>query len=200
LYKLYSIFDKELVSIIQSQDIQFHLSGLLSYLINHNWVKNHQIIELVETNQLWNFKEYDRTIVPKDDIPLSSKCASILEKGFLEPLILSYDNGNKTCLLEEGNHRLLFAKDNNIPFVPVLVRNSSCENGHPIPEQKISFGPGLGGRLCASSIGFNTFKKFPEHPYLPSDLSSKLKSLKFANPYDIGYETLVLKLTNPGML
>ena len=37
LYSLYVDFDKLQISDIKTYDKQFHLSGLLSYVINHNY-------------------------------------------------------------------------------------------------------------------------------------------------------------------
>ena len=58
-------------SSIKACDKQFHVSGLLSYLISHNWGENHQIIELVDTKQLWNYKEIDRNVYPKGNEQLN---------------------------------------------------------------------------------------------------------------------------------
>jgi len=132
LYKLYNKFDKELLIDIQNQDKHFNISGLLSYVVNHNWVKKQEIIELVDTKELWNFKEVDRHITPKGDNSLESKCGSIKDKGFFEPLILAYDNSTTTCLLVEGNNRLAYAMLNNIPFVPVKVVEAPLEDGYTI--------------------------------------------------------------------
>jgi hypothetical protein len=196
LYNLYGeSFDKELLSKIQSYDSKFHLSGLISYLITHNWIKQHQIIELVDTNQLWKYKEVDRIESPKGDCDLDSKCGSILDQGFFEPLLLTFDIKEKNCLLIEGNSRLAFAKMNKIPFVPVKVISApNPKDSKSIPLIK-KF-----DTLCASSLGFKTIQSFPEHPYLSNELASVLNSLKFESPYDLGYEDMVVKLIQPNVL
>ena len=119
--------------------------------------------------------------------------ASIKDKGFFEPLILPYDNATTTCQLVEGNNRLEYAMFHKIPFVPVKVVAAPLEDGYGILIP-VSISP-----LCASNLGFNTLQNYPLHPYLPKQLSKKLKKQKMLNPYDIGYEQAVLDHTNPGL-
>ena len=85
LYSLYKICLKQTHQsyAINYFDKKFKLSGLLSYLISHNWSSNNEIIELVNTEQLWEYKEIDRTInskvISKDPIEvMNKKCSSIL--------------------------------------------------------------------------------------------------------------------------
>jgi hypothetical protein len=63
-----------------------------------------------------------------------------------------YDKKSKKITLIEGNHRIAFAKSNNIPYVPVKVtvfdENSNISS---IPPSK---------------LGLTTFQKYPEHPFL----------------------------------
>jgi hypothetical protein len=196
LYKLYDkSFDKELLSELQENDKIASISGLLSYVINHNWVNDIGIIELVDTKQLWNFKEVNRLLTPKGDTSLKFKCGSIMELGFFEPLTLSYDNESTSCLLEEGNSRLAYAYLNNIPFVPVKVVHGSHHNeGHKVLV------PDKTKVLCPSNLGFDTIQNYPLHPYLSVKLSNELKKQKFEDPYVIGYQEAVVSETHPELI
>ena len=54
------------------------------------------MIELASTNEIWEFKEFDRFIEPKNqgDDPIKeieNKCNSISIYGFFEPLVLKFD-------------------------------------------------------------------------------------------------------------
>jgi hypothetical protein len=195
LYSLYVDFDKLQISDIKTYDKQFHLSGLLSYVINHNYFKKNEIIELVDTNQLWDYKEYDRTTSSKYSsdcgvLDINEKFASILKIGFLEPLHINCNTQTNNCYVDEGNHRLAFAYHNKIPFVPARVIASSTCDGKQIPFNTRGLPK---DKLTASMLGFKTVSNFPNHPYLPFQLSSKLIKEKFLNPYDIGLDKLLLK-------
>ena len=136
MYSLYVNFQKLHVSDIQKYDRKFHLSGLLSYQINHNWIKQNNIIELVDTRQLWHYKEFDRTKTPKyseSTFNINDKFSSIKDKGFFEPLHINCNPHTKKCYVDEGNHRLTYAFYNNIPFVPARVIPSSTSDGVSIP-------------------------------------------------------------------
>src|ERR1700679_2106831 len=69
------------------QDKTFHLSGILSYQMHYNFFNEYENkIELVSTNEIWKFKEYDRFVEPKfeGDDPIKEidkKCNSILTHG-----------------------------------------------------------------------------------------------------------------------
>ena len=97
----------------------------------------------------------------------------------------------KSCLenkitLIEGNHKIAWAKKNNIPYVPVvMVTNDDNKNLIVAP----------------SEIGITTFQSFPDHPYLGPLATKYLKEHVFKDPYDIGMDELLWKMimstTNP---
>jgi len=166
LYSLYVNFENLHISEIQTFDKQFHLSGLLSYQINYNWKKQNNIIELVETKQLWDYKEFDRTTTPKYSdcnslADINKKFSSIKEKGFFEPLHINCNRHTKKCYVDEGNHRLTYY--NNILFVPARVISSLTSDGVTIPFQHRDLPT---DKLTASMLGFRTFSNNPKHPCL----------------------------------
>jgi hypothetical protein len=58
----------------------------------------------------------------------------------------------------EGNTRRAYAIDKNIAFVPVKVVHSSNINGGLLIPNKKNV---KSGSVCASTLGFKVFKKFP---------------------------------------
>ena len=95
--------------------------SIVSYQMNFNWKQENEIIELVSTSQLWNYKEVDRCSVSKyETLPplksISRLCGTIFEKGFFEPILLGYHHESNTCEVLEGNTRLAYAKLNNFGY------------------------------------------------------------------------------------
>jgi hypothetical protein len=139
--------------------------------------------QLVATEDLIPFREYDRSKVPKygEDTANAPKvverlCSSIMEHGFREPLILGYDKDSNSCLLEEGNTRLAFALDHDIPFVPVIVRETMY---HGEKGTVLEFQPDFGDQfqsILPSFLGLKTKQDDASlHPYFESDLEDCLK-------------------------
>jgi hypothetical protein len=98
--------------------------------------------------------------------------------------------------LIEGNHRLAFARNNNIPYVPVkIVISHNTMIGFKTPAKVNNKNP-----ICASCLGFKTYSSFPNHPYLSKSVSSSLLKQKLVDPYEIGYEIRILEQTHPELL
>lgn len=71
---------------------------------------NSHDFQMVKTTELWEYKEFDRSMTPKSG-----------NNGFEEPLIISCDLNTGKAYVTEGNHRLWVAIREGIPFVPCRV-------------------------------------------------------------------------------
>ena len=80
--------------------------------------------EMVDTNGLWEFREFDRLLTPKvkkEGERLEQIRRYVLKFGIDSPLIFTYNIRNGNVYLTEGNHRLTVAMSERIPYLPVDV-------------------------------------------------------------------------------
>ena len=79
---------------------------------------------MVSSQELWEFREFDRSITPKhegDQCHLEQVRRYVLKNGFEEPLIISCDPDTGRAYITEGNHRLWVAIKERIACVPCRV-------------------------------------------------------------------------------
>ena len=79
---------------------------------------------MVSSQELWEFREFDRSITPKhegDQCHLEQVRRYVLKNGFEEPLIISCDPDTGRAYIIEGNHRLWVAIKERIVCVPCQV-------------------------------------------------------------------------------
>ena len=92
----------------------------------------HVINQMVKTTELWEYREFDRSLTPKlgnDFNHLEQVRRFILKKGFQEPLIISCDLHTGCAYLTEGNHHLWIALREKNPFC-TLPCDSSMVGTH----------------------------------------------------------------------
>ena len=71
---------------------------------------SHEFQNMVNTQDLWEYREFDRSLTPKvgnNHDHLEQVRRFILKNGFQEPIIISCDLGN--AYITEGNHPLWMA-------------------------------------------------------------------------------------------
>ncbi|KAJ7328624.1 hypothetical protein OS493_023893 [Desmophyllum pertusum] len=74
--------------------------------------------QMVDTNELWEFREFDRFLTPKvkdEGARLEQIRRYVIKFGIDSPLILTYNTRNGKVYLAEGNHRLAVAMREGIP-------------------------------------------------------------------------------------
>jgi hypothetical protein len=85
---------------------------------------------MVATEELWEFREFDRLIIPKVEdggTRLEQIRRYVLKFGIESPLILTFNHKNGKAYLAEGNHRLAVAMSEGIPYLPVHVTSKWLE-------------------------------------------------------------------------
>jgi len=186
-YSQFSNVPISLINMMKEEDKKYHISGPLSYKIFYYWRRSlNQSIELVDINQLWKYKGYSITKKDKEKYNRMNKnCKSIKERGFYEPLHLVYYTPTGEVYVDEGNHRLHWAKKNGIKFLPVkviLMHKRDFNDGRKYetsPNGRIKyFHPAL-DKIAPSQIGFNVVRKIPYHPYYPESICSKITADNF---------------------
>jgi hypothetical protein len=202
IYRAYKECPIDLINLIFNEDKKHLISGPLSYRITYNWVnKSSEKIELVDVNQLWKYREHNRLKEGKYSKKnlekiLDEKCSSINKRGFYEPLSLMYYAPTGECSLHEGNHRITWAKNNNVKYVPVRVhivhyKNSEKYQKAPLKgntfEKKLKF-------IAPSEIGFKVLKKDLFHPYFSDKLRAKINHQSFFEPPNDKYILEALNL------
>jgi len=86
--------------------------------------------QMVATEELWQFREFDRFIIPKVEdggARLEQIRRYVLKFGIDSPLILTFNQENGKAYLVEGNHRLAVAMSEGIPYLPVHVTSQWLE-------------------------------------------------------------------------
>ena len=86
--------------------------------------------QMVATEELWEFREFDRLITPKVEdggARLEQIRRYVLKFGIESPLILAFNQKNGKVYLAEGNHRLAVAMSEGIPYLPVHVTSQWLE-------------------------------------------------------------------------
>ena len=86
--------------------------------------------QMVTTDELWQFREFDRFITPKVEdggARLEQIRRYVLKFGIDSPLILTFNKKNGKAYLAEGNHRLAVAMSEGIPYLPVHVTSQWLE-------------------------------------------------------------------------
>ena len=144
--------------------------------------------QMVATEELWEFREFDSLIIPKAEdggARLEQIRRYVLEFGIESPLILTFNQKNGKAHLAEGNHRLAVAMGEGIPYLPVHVTTQWLQ-----PNESGNFKI-MGNHLQISKI---SEELLPQHFGLKVK-SSLLKSIKFNTtiPYSL-YETHVLEI------
>ncbi|KAL9978050.1 hypothetical protein ACROYT_G015529 [Oculina patagonica] len=79
---------------------------------------------MVRTQDLWEYKEFDRSLAPKSGNKhdhLEQVRRFILKNGFQERTIITCDLQSGKAYVTEGNHRLWVAIKEGIKFVPCRV-------------------------------------------------------------------------------
>jgi hypothetical protein len=169
------------MNMMKEEDKKYHISGPLSYSITYFYLRSLEgnCIELVDTNQLWKYREYSITKKDKENYnTMNRKCKSIKERGFYEPLHLVYYAPTGEAYVDEGNHRLHWAKKNGIKYLPVkviLMHNRDVTDGRKYEKSPNGFIKKFHPKLkyiAPSQIGFNVVKKIPYHPYYPESINS----------------------------
>lgn len=85
-----------------------------------------QNVEMVRTEDLVPYREFDRAKVPNwREEKINELREDIRKNGIKEPLILSYGATKGNTILGEGNTRLMIAQELGIPEVPVTVIRST---------------------------------------------------------------------------
>lgn len=86
--------------------------------------------QMVATEELWEFREFDRLKIPKVEdggARLEQIRRYVLKFGIDSPLILTFNQKNGKAYLAEGNHRLAVAMSEGIPYLPVHVTSQWLE-------------------------------------------------------------------------
>ena len=81
-------------------------------------------VELVRTCVLANYLEYDRRKTP---LPDRSKhyikdLGNDIKKGLKNPVVLAISKKTERAYIYEGNHRMAALLDNNVDWVPLMVK------------------------------------------------------------------------------
>ena len=79
---------------------------------------------MIKTHDLQEYREFDRSLTPKigdNKRDLEQVRHFILENGFQEPIIISYDLKTGKAYITEGNHCLWVAHKEGIPFITCCI-------------------------------------------------------------------------------
>ena len=85
--------------------------------ISDSFINSHEF-QMVKTQDLWEYREFDRSITPKmgdDHNHLEQVRPFIFKNGFQEPIIISCDPKTGNAYITEGNRRLWVAHKVGIP-------------------------------------------------------------------------------------
>ena len=101
----------------QSVQAKHFLSDFFDY--------SHQF-QMAKTQDLWGYKEFNRSVTPKTGNNHDHLDQVILKNGFQEPIILSHVicKLRRKAYVTEGNHRLWVALKEEIPFCVMLCNSS----------------------------------------------------------------------------
>ena len=86
--------------------------------------------QMVATEELWQFREFDRLLIPKVEdggARLEQIRRYVLKFGIESPLVLTFNQKNGKVYLAKGNHRLAVAMSEGIPYLPVHVTSQWLE-------------------------------------------------------------------------
>lgn len=118
--------ESELLSALRSYDLPKNAEGIIRLFSEHNLIVADNVHISLDTNDLYQYREYDRTPVngwtgSNTEEEFEELKADIRRNGVKTPIILRMvrqPNGNVKAYLGEGNHRVLIAKMLGIRKIP----------------------------------------------------------------------------------
>ena len=139
-----------------TQEIKLKSQEAMNKLGNVETNTGYQI-EWVKLSELKKYREFNRLDPKAQGVEVSRKTIeelkkSIKEKGFTDPILLSYNPDTGKAIVDEGNHRLIAAEQLGLDSVPVKGITTSGTKSQGLGYKDV-FGakeritPGIGGYI-----------------------------------------------------